>query len=296
MADHAADGVGVAADAVETAEALAVAREAAAGAVEVLRQALAGAGGSVSAKRPRDFVTDADRAAEARIVGRLTRAFPGHAIVAEESAEAAAGGPGGSPDAGGARDRRPFRWIIDPLDGTTNFMHGFPAFAVSIAFYEGDTPLAGLVVDPMRNEWFTARAGKGAWLDGGDPTQGKRIAVAKEAVAGRRLVATGFPFRCPEELDRYLAAFRAVFGQVGDMRRAGSAALDLAYIAAGRVDGFWELGLSAWDMAAGELLVIEAGGLVSDWTGGTAHRDTGWIAAGSPSVHAMLVETLSEYA
>lgn len=290
MADHAADGVNVAADGVETAEALAVAREAAAGAVEVLRQALAGAGGAVSAKRPRDFVTDADRAAEAVIVERLTRAFPRHAIVAEEAAEAAGGG---SPD--GAGDRRPFRWIIDPLDGTTNFMHGFPAFAVSIALYEGEIPRAGLVVDPVRNEWFTARAGEGAWLDGGDPAQGKRMAVAKEAVAGRRLVATGFPFRRPEELDRYLAAFRAVFGQVGDMRRAGSAALDLAYIAAGRVDGFWELGLSAWDMAAGELLVTEAGGRVSDWTGGTAHRDTGWVAAGSPSVHAMLVETLSEY-
>lgn len=295
MADRVADGVRLAADTVETADALAVAREAATGAIEVLRKALAGAGGAVSAKHPRDFVTDADRAAEERIIERLTRAFPGHAILAEESADAAGGATGGPVDGTGARDSSPFRWIIDPLDGTTNFMHGFPVFAVSIAFYQHQVPRAGLVVDPMRNEWFSARAGEGAWLDGGDPAEGRPIVVARDAGTGRRLVATGFPFRRPEEIDRYLAAFRALFGQVGDMRRAGSAALDLAYIAAGRVDGFWELGLNLWDMAAGELLVTEAGGRVSDWTGGTAHRETGWIAAGSPAVHRVLVETLSEY-
>ncbi|HUP00265.1 MAG TPA: inositol monophosphatase family protein [Gemmatimonadota bacterium] len=277
-----------AADPADSAVALAVAREAAQAAAAVLRRSQAaadgrrGAAGSVAAKRRRDFVSDADRAAEEQIVERLRRAFPDHAIQAEESGETAGACP--------------FRWIVDPLDGTTNFLHGFPVYSVSIALYEGDEPRVGLVVDPSRGEWFTARAGHGVRLDGGDPAEGRELRVTEEVDSDRRLIATGFPFRHPDEIDRYLAAFRALFERVGDMRRTGSAALDLAYIAAGRVDGFWEMGLNPWDIAAGELLVIEAGGRVSDWIGGGTHRETGWVAAGGSSVHRVLVDTLAEYA
>ena len=228
-----------------------------------------------------DFVTVADEAAETVIVERLERAFPDHAIVAEES---------------GGRDRAsPWRWLVDPLDGTTNFVHAFPVFAVSIALFRYETPVLGLVVDVVRGEWFTARTGEGAWVDDGDPGSRRRIHVSSVDDPERRLVATGFPFRWPELTDLYLGAFRDVFGQVGDMRRAGAAALDLAWTAAGRLDGFWEIGLSPWDLAGGEVLIREAGGEITDWTGGEDHRRTGWVAAGSPAVHAMLVETLAPY-
>ncbi|MGH7549553.1 MAG: inositol monophosphatase family protein [Gemmatimonadota bacterium] len=270
------------ADRIESAEALAVAREAAADAVTILRARLANAdAGGAERKQARDFVTIADEAAEAAIVERLGRAFPDHAIVAEES--------------GGRAGRSPWRWLIDPLDGTTNFVHAFPVFAVSIALFEDETPVLGLVVDVVRGEWFTARAGAGAQVDDGDPGAGHAIRVSTTGDPERRLVATGFPFRWPDLTDLYLSAFRDVFGRVGDMRRAGAAALDLAWTAAGRVDGFWEIGLSPWDIAAGEVLVLEAGGRVTDWIGGSDHRRTGWVAVGSPAVHAMLVETLTPY-
>jgi myo-inositol-1(or 4)-monophosphatase len=271
------------ADRTDTAEALAVAREAAADAVTVLRARLADADAVGAArKQARDFVTIADEAAEAVIVERLERAYPDHAIVAEES---------------GGRDRAsPWRWLVDPLDGTTNFVHAFPVFAVSIALFRDETPVLGLVVDVVRGEWFTARTGEGAWVDDGDPDAGqRRLHVSTIDDPERRLVATGFPFRWPELTDLYLGAFRDVFEQVGDMRRAGAASLDLAWTAAGRLDGFWEIGLSPWDLAGGEVLILEAGGEITDWTGGRDHRRTGWVAAGSPAVHAMLVETLAPY-
>ncbi|HUF89147.1 MAG TPA: inositol monophosphatase family protein [Gemmatimonadota bacterium] len=268
------------ADASDAEEALAVAREAAGEAVDVLLAAWATTGrAEATRKRPRDLVTEADRESERRIVERLSRAFPEHAIVAEES--------------GGRSGTSGLRWIVDPLDGTANYVHGFPMFAVSIALYEGETPLAGLVVDPVRGEWFSARAGAGAWLDRGDPADARRLTVAEAADEGP-LLATGFPFRRPAEIDRYLRAFRELFLRSSDMRRAGSAALDLAYVAAGRVDGFWETGLSPWDIAAGELLVLEAGGRVSDWKGGAGHRGTGWIAAGGPETHRFLLSVLAD--
>lgn len=271
------------ADRADSAEALAVAREAAAGAVGILRARLAEAdAGGAERKQARDFVTVADQAAEAAIVGRLERAFPDHAILAEES--------------GGRAGSGPWRWLIDPLDGTTNFVHAFPVFAVSIALYAADAPVLGVVVDVVRGEWFTARTGEGARVDDGDPSAGRAIRVSTIDDPERRLVATGFPFRRPERTDLYLRAFRDVFARVGDMRRAGAAALDLAWTAAGRVEGFWEIGLSPWDIAAGEVLVLEAGGRVTDWKGGAGHRTTGWIAAGSPAVHPVLVEALAPYA
>lgn len=269
--------------AAETAEALAVAREAADDARRLLLDAQGRIGREVATeKSPRDLVTEADTAAEERIVERLSRAFPDHAIVAEES-DARAGTSG-------------WRWVIDPLDGTANFVHDVPVFAISIALFHGDEPAAALVVDVVRNEWFTARAGHGAHVDPGDPADARPIEVSDPPDLSRALLATGFPFRMRDELDRYMNAFRALFDRVSDMRRAGSAALDLAWVSAGRVDGFWELGLSPWDTAAGEVLVREAGGRVSDWSGGGAHRDTGWIVAGSRPVHAAMIETLRGYA
>jgi myo-inositol-1(or 4)-monophosphatase len=268
----------------DVAEALSVAREAAREGIEVLLSRWAAIGrGQATRKNPRDLVTEADRESERVILERLARAFPDDAIVAEESGDRAGGGS--------------LRWIVDPLDGTTNYVHGFPMFAISIALYDVDRPLAGLVVDPVREEWFSAAAGEGAWLDRGDPAGATRIVVA-DAIDPEEgpLLATGFPFRNPSRMPRYLAAFGELFGRSSDMRRAGSAALDLAYVAAGRVDGFWEMDLNPWDIAAGELLVLEAGGLVSDWRGGRSHRETGWIAAGGPETHAFLTSILGRHA
>lgn len=270
-------------DPADTAEALEVAREAAADARRVLLETRGRIGrDAATEKTPRDLVTEADTAAEERIVARLSRAFPDHTVVAEESDVREGLGD--------------WRWFVDPLDGTTNFVHDFPVFAISIALYRADVPAVAVVVDVVRNEWFTARAGAGARVDAGDPGEARPIEVSRPPDLSRALVATGFPFRRRDELDRYVSAFRAVFDRVSDMRRAGSAALDLAWTAAGRVDGFWELGLGPWDTAAGEALVREAGGRVSDWHGGATHRETGWIVAGSPAVHAALVETLERWA
>ncbi len=265
--------------------ALAVAREAAAAGVAELRESRRHSGARVAAdeKAPRDLVTAADRAAEERIVERIRAAFPDHAVLAEESGERSGGR--GVPE-----------WVVDPLDGTANFVHGIPAWAVSVALLLDDEPVVGVVVDPVRNEWFTAVAGRGAWVGGEDSGAVVPMRVSGAGELSSAILATGFPFRRREETDRYLEAFGEVFGRVSDMRRAGSAALDLAYVAAGRLEGFWEIGLHRWDIAAGELLVTEAGGRVSDWRGGTDHRTTGWIAAGSPAAHDLLVEILSAYA
>lgn len=268
--------------AVDADRALSVAREAAAAGIEILLEARERTGRSAAdEKAPRDLVTEADRAAERAIVEVLTGAFPDHGVVAEES--------------GGRQGEGPQRWVIDPLDGTTNYVHDFPVWAVSIALFDGDDPVVGLVVDPVRDEWFTAIAGGGARVDRGDPGDARPLAVSTTDPASA-ILATGFPFRSPGQIDRYLEAFRALFEKVSDMRRAGSAALDLAWTAAGRLDGFWEIGLNLWDIAAGELLVEEAGGIVSGWEGSEGHRATGTIAAGPPAVHALLVETLEAWA
>lgn len=266
--------------------ALAVAREAAGEGIAALRESWPPRAQRIIAdeKAPRDLVTAADKAAEARIVERIRAAFPDHAVTAEESGRRE-----------GARAGAP-RWVVDPLDGTANFVHGIPMWAVSVALLDGDEPLLGVVVDPVREEWFTAVAGRGARLDGGTAGDGEPLAVSGAADAGRAILATGFPFRRPQEIERYLAAFGELFPRVADMRRAGSAALDLAYVAAGRLEGFWEIGLNRWDIAAGELLVEEAGGRVTDWRGGAEHRTTGWIAAGNPAAHALLIEVLAPYA
>jgi myo-inositol-1(or 4)-monophosphatase len=226
---------------------------------------------TVTAKRQNDFVTEVDRAAEAAVIETLHKAYPDHAILAEES---------------GAAGRSDYTWIIDPLDGTTNFIHGFPQYAVSIGLRHRGVITQGVVYDPGRNELFTASKGRGAFLND------RRLRVAKRAQLRDALIGTGFPFREIAHLDEYMRMLRVVMeGSVG-VRRAGSAALDLAYVAAGRLDGFWELGLSAWDMAAGSLLITEAGGLVSDLDGEPNYLDAGHIVCGSPKVFAQLLQVL----
>ena len=224
----------------------------------------------VEIKRQNDFVTEVDRAAEAAIISVLREAYPNHAILAEES-----GVTKGSQDE--------FVWIIDPLDGTTNFIHGVPQFAVSIGLKHKGVITQGVVYDPAKNELFTATRGAGAFLND------KRIRVAKRDRIGDALIGTGFPFSKLELLDRYIAMFRKVTPNCAGIRRPGAAALDLAYVAAGRFDGFWEMGLSPWDIAAGSLLIQEAGGLVGDFSGEGGYLESGEVVAGSPKVFAQLL-------
>jgi myo-inositol-1(or 4)-monophosphatase len=228
----------------------------------------------VHSKGRNDFVTEVDRAAEADIIETIRRLHPDHAFLAEES---------------GASGDSDVVWIIDPLDGTTNFMHGFPTFAVSIAAQVRGRIEHAVVFDPMRQELFTASRGDGAQLDG------RRIRVSKQATLEGSLIATGFPYRADSPwLDEYLAMLKAVMTRAAGLRRPGAAALDLAYVAAGRVDGFWELGLKPWDTAAGSLLITEAGGRIGTLTG-DEYRQGGHIVGGTPKVFAALVAAISPH-
>ncbi len=220
-----------------------------------------------------DWVTAMDHRSEEAIIRIIQRAFPRHAIQAEESSPMASRGA--------------FVWLIDPLDGTVNYIHRFPMFGVSIALvYEGRLQV-GVVYDPQKKECFTALRGEGARLNG------RRIQVSRHPRLEEAMLATGFPFRAKRQLDLYLESFRRVFLRTGSIRRAGSAAIDLAYAACGRVDGFWEMALAPWDMAAGALLIEEAGGKVSDFFGEGNYLERGHIAAGSPAVHRALVKLLA---
>jgi myo-inositol-1(or 4)-monophosphatase len=226
---------------------------------------------TVTAKRRNDFVTEIDRAAEDAVIETLRKAYPDHATLAEESGAA------------GASD---YTWIIDPLDGTTNFIHGFPQYAVSIALRHRGAITQAVVYDPGRNELFTASKGRGAFLND------RRIRVSRRDHLRDALIGTGFPFKEIAHLDEYLRMFKRVTQNTAGVRRAGAAALDLAYVAAGRLDGFWELGLAPWDMAAGSLLIFEAGGLVSDLDGEAHYLDAGEIVCGSPKVFVQLLQLL----
>ncbi len=217
----------------------------------------------VESKAKNDFVTEVDRQAEKAIIDILHKAYPDHAILAEES---------------GRQEGNDYQWIIDPLDGTTNFLHGNPQFCVSIALQYKKRLEQAVVYDPLRNELYTASRGEGALLND------RRIRVSNLMSLKRALLGTGFPFRMQEHIETYLETFKALYSHVSDVRRAGSAALDLAYVAAGRLDGFWEIGLKPWDMAAGVLLIQEAGGLVTDFSGGQDYLQTGNIVAGNPKV------------
>lgn len=238
------------------------------------RAALSGGGREVRAKRANDFVTEVDQAAESAIIDVIRKAYPEHAILAEESGESR--GAAGSDTI----------WIIDPLDGTTNFIHGFPQYCVSIGVQHRDVLTQAVVFDPVKNELFTATRGRGAFLND------RRIRVTTRTHLREALVGTGFPFKELSRLDAYLAALRTMMSSCAGVRRAGAAALDLAYVAAGRLDAFWELGLSKWDMAAGALLIQEAGGLVGDLAGGADFMESGDIVAGTPKVYAELLEVL----
>jgi len=231
----------------------------------------------VATKSPNDFVTEVDQAAEQAVIETLLAAYPGHGILAEESGRAH-----------GAKDSD-YVWIIDPLDGTTNFIHGFPVYAVSIALtFKGQVQQA-VVYDPSRNDLFYASKGRGAFLND------KRLRVSKRTRMQESLVGTGFPFRKGDNFKRYVQMFEAVMGQCAGLRRPGAAALDLCYVAAGWYDGFFETGLSPWDMAAGSLMITEAGGLIGNFTGEADYLYQRECVAGNPKVYGHLVQILSPY-
>ncbi|UCC14133.1 MAG: inositol monophosphatase [Gammaproteobacteria bacterium] len=227
----------------------------------------------VSTKGRNDFVSEVDRQAEADIIETIRRSYPEHAFLAEER---------------GSEGSSEFVWIIDPLDGTTNYLHGFPVFAVSIAVAYRDRLEHAVVYDPMRQELFTASRGVGAQLDG------RRIRVSGQRNLDSALIGTGFPFRGKETwLDTYMPMLKAVIASTAGVRRPGAASLDLASVAAGRLDGFWELGLQPWDMAAGSLLIQEAGGIVTSLSGADDYLRCGQILTGNARIHDALSALLS---
>ena len=231
----------------------------------------------VSSKAPNDFVTEVDQAAERAIIEVLLAAYPGHGILAEES---------GSEH--GAKHSE-YVWIIDPLDGTTNFIHGFPVYAVSIALaFKGQVQQA-VVYDPTRNDMFYASKGRGAFLND------KRLRVSKRTRMAESLIGTGFPFRKGDDFQRYLQMFEAVMQNCAGLRRPGAAALDLCYVAAGCYDGFFETGLNPWDIAAGSLLITEAGGLIGNFTGEADFLYQREVVAGNPKIYGQLVHMLAPF-
>jgi myo-inositol-1(or 4)-monophosphatase len=232
---------------------------------------------NVGIKQQSDYVTEVDRAAEAAIITVLREAYPAYGILAEESGLA------------GTDANAEFQWIIDPLDGTTNFIHGVPQYAISIGLAKQGVMQQAVVYDPNRNEIFTASKGGGAFLNG------KRIRVAKRARLEEALIGTGFPYRMFDHIDAYLAIFRDLAQKTAGMRRPGAASLDLAWVACGRMDGFWELGLSPWDMAAGSLLITEAGGIVSDLSGESNYLQTGNIIGGNPKIFGQLLQVIAPH-
>jgi len=236
---------------------------------EILRRYFGSADLDVRTKGENDFVTRADGESERAIVSLIHGRFPDHAVLGEEG-----GQQQGDRTAGGAE----FQWVLDPLDGTTNFLQGLPVFCVSIACRRGNETVAAVVLEPLSGVTFTATSGGGAWKDG------RRLAVSRREGLRGAFLATGYPFRAKGALDVYLAVFREVFLQARAVRRCGAAALDLAYTAAGVYDGFFEFRLSPWDIAAGALLIEEAGGVLSDLDGGNAYLRTGNLLAGGPGV------------
>lgn len=231
----------------------------------------------VGSKGPNDYVSEVDRAAEQAIIETLLEAYPGHGILAEESGREH-----------GAK-HSDYVWIVDPLDGTTNFLHGFPVYAVSIALAHRGVVQQAVVYDPTRNDLFYASKGRGAFLND------RRLRVSKRTRIADALIGTGFPFRKGDNFKRYVKMFEDVMQNCAGLRRPGAAALDLCYVAAGCYDGFFETGLSPWDIAAGSLLITEAGGLVGNFTGESDYLYQREIVAGNPKVYGQLVQILSRY-
>jgi myo-inositol-1(or 4)-monophosphatase len=231
----------------------------------------------VTTKGANDFVTEVDQAAEQAVIATLLEAYPGHGILAEESGREH-----------GSR-HSDYQWIIDPLDGTTNFIHGFPVYAVSIALsFRGKIEQA-VVYDPTRNDLFYASKGRGAFLND------RRLRVSKRVRMSDALIGTGFPFRKGDNFKRYLKMFEEVMQHCAGVRRPGAAALDLCYVAAGWYDGFFETGLQPWDVAAGSLMITEAGGLVGNFTGEADFLHQRELVAGNPRIYGQLVQTLTPY-
>lgn len=226
---------------------------------------------SISEKSLNDYVTEVDRRAEAKIIETIHKSYPDHAILAEES---------------GHHGQGEIVWVIDPLDGTTNFLHGFPQFAVSIAVKQKNVLEHAIIYDPLRQELFTASRGSGALLNN------RKIRVSKRKHLKGALIGTGFPFGDSDKLEVFLESFRAIFPMTAGIRRAGAASLDLAYVAAGRLDGFWEFGLKQWDVAAGALLITEAGGIVSGIYDDEDYLSSGNICAGNPEIQGLLLQTI----
>jgi myo-inositol-1(or 4)-monophosphatase len=226
---------------------------------------------SVAEKQANDFVSEVDRNAEQAIIDTIRRAYPAHAILAEET---------------GSQGAHAFEWVIDPLDGTTNYLHGFPQFAVSIALRHQGRLESAVIYDPVHDEMFTADRGAGALLND------RRLRVTDRKGLRGALIGTGIPFRDQRYMDAYLEMLRALTKDTAGIRRPGSAALDFAYVAAGRLDGFWELGLSVWDFAAGALIVQEAGGTVSDIRGGSRHMDSGNVITANVRLHREMVDAI----
>jgi myo-inositol-1(or 4)-monophosphatase len=232
----------------------------------------------VGSKQANDFVTEVDHAAEATIIDILLGAYPDHGIWAEESGRREGKGRG-----------KAYTWIIDPLDGTTNFIHGFPVYCVSIALMHNGRLEQAVIFDPTRNDLFTASKGRGAYLND------RRLRVARRTQLRECLLSTGFPFRPGDAFQTYLKILGDVMPRVAGVRRPGSAALDLAYVAAGYSDGFFELGLSPWDVAAGALLVTEAGGLIGNFSGEADFLEQKECLAANPRIYGQLVALLSPY-
>jgi len=226
----------------------------------------------ITEKKRNDIVTEVDKVAEQEIIQTIHKAYPNHGIIAEES--------------GAQAGKEEFTWVIDPLDGTMNYVHQFPQFATSIAVKKGNETEIGVIFDPIRNEMFTAIRGGGAQLNN------RRIRVSQTKKMDASLLGTGFPFRDTQHLKPYLAIFENIFPHTAGIRRAGAATLDLAYVAAGRLDGFWESSLKEWDMAAGALLILEAGGMVSDFNGDENYLDNGNIVAGNPKIYKELMQLI----
>ena len=231
----------------------------------------------VGTKGSNDFVTEVDQAAEAAVIETLLTAYPGHAILAEESGREH-----------GAKDSE-YLWIIDPLDGTTNFIHGLPMYCVSIALAHRGQVQQAVVYDPTRNDLFYASKGRGAFLND------RRLRVSRRIRMAESLIGTGFPFRKGDNFKRYLKMMEAVMPLCAGLRRPGSAALDLCYVAAGYYEGFFETGLSPWDIAAGSLLITEAGGLIGNFTGEADFLYQREVVAGTPKIYAQLVSVLAPF-
>ncbi|MFA5985223.1 MAG: inositol monophosphatase family protein [Methylococcaceae bacterium] len=228
----------------------------------------------ITQKGKNDYASEVDQMAEREIINILKTAYPEHAILAEES---------------GAHKGNDFIWVIDPLDGTTNYLHSFPQYAVSIALkYRGRLEV-GVVYDPLRDELFTAKRGGGAMLNN------RRLRVTSQNTMRGALFGTGFPFKNLQHLDAYLGMFKALSIDSAGIRRAGAAALDLAYVAAGRLDGFWEIGLQEWDMAAGILLIREAGGVVTDFSFNDNFMVSGNVIASNPKMHQIMYQAIEPH-